>query len=145
VSESHHQALIDAPLETVWEYVGDPGRYPEWWPRVSEVRGSRFEEGVEFVQVSRTPLGRSETKFMIDRMEELREIRMHCTKSGTFAHWQLTGAQGGTFVDVTFGMEPLGAGYRMFDATFGRRFFRRWMIDSVDALGRTLQVRQTAA
>jgi uncharacterized protein YndB with AHSA1/START domain len=143
VSESRHQAVIDAPLEAVWEYVGHPKRYPEWWPRVMEVRGSRFEEGTEFVQVSRTPLGRAETTFLIDRMDELREVRMHCTKSGTFAHWQLTGAQGGTFVEVTFGMEPLGTGYRVLDATLARPFFRRWLIDSVEALGRALRVRQT--
>ena len=31
---------------------------------------------------------------------------MHCSSSGTFAHWQLTAAQGGTFVEVAFGMEP---------------------------------------
>jgi hypothetical protein len=144
VSESHHEALIDAPLEAVWAYVGDPESYPEWWPRVIEVRGARFEEGTEYVQVSRTPLGRAETTFVIDRMEDLREIRMHCTKSGTFAHWQLTAAQGGTFVDVTFGIEPLGRGYRAFDATFARAFYRRWLLDSVEALGRALRVRRTA-
>jgi hypothetical protein len=70
---------------------------------------------------------------------------MHCTKSGTFAHWQLTAAQGGTFVDVTCGMEPLGPGYRVFDATLARLFYRRWLVDSVESLGRALRARPTAA
>ena len=72
MSHSDQEALIDAPLEAVWAYVGDPESYSERWPRVIEVRGSRFEEGTEFVQVMRTPLGRAETMFLIDRMEDLR-------------------------------------------------------------------------
>ena len=36
----------------------------------------------------------------IDRLEDLREIRMRCTKTGTYAHWTLTEARGNTFVDV---------------------------------------------
>jgi uncharacterized protein YndB with AHSA1/START domain len=28
------QAVIDAPIEVVWELVGDPNRHPEWFPRV---------------------------------------------------------------------------------------------------------------
>jgi uncharacterized protein YndB with AHSA1/START domain len=33
MSEVHEQALIDAPVASVWELVGDPRRYPEWLPR----------------------------------------------------------------------------------------------------------------
>ena len=42
MSAYHQQAHIDAPLEVVWGFVGTPSRYPEWWPRVIEVRGERF-------------------------------------------------------------------------------------------------------
>ena len=69
---------------------------PDWLPRVFEIQGERFEEGAEFIQVSQQPLlGRDEAHFLIDEMDEFREIRMHCTISGMFAHWQLTEAQGG--------------------------------------------------
>jgi hypothetical protein len=92
MSEVREQALLDAPVSTVWELVGDPRRYPESLPRVFEIQGHRFEEGAEFVQVSRQPLvGRDEAHFLIDRMDD-REIRMHCTISGRFVHWQLTDA-----------------------------------------------------
>jgi uncharacterized protein YndB with AHSA1/START domain len=138
------QAVIDAPAAEVWRLVGDPRRYPEWWPRILEVRGERFEEGSEFVQVTRVPLGREETTFRIDRMEELREVRMHCTKSGTFAHWRLTDAQGGTFVEIRTGMEPFKASDRLFDLTLGRAFFRRWTADSLEALRQTLRARTAA-
>jgi hypothetical protein len=87
------------------------------------------------MQVSRQPLvGRDEAHFLIDRMDELREIRMHCTISGMFVHWQLTEAQGGTFLNVVFGMDPLRRRDRLIDFAVGRRFFRRWLAEAVESL-----------
>jgi polyketide cyclase/dehydrase/lipid transport protein len=135
MSAVHEQAQVDAPVSTVWELVGDPRRYSEWLPRVFEIQGERFEEGAEFVQVSRQPIvGRDEAHFLIDRMDELREIRMHCTISGMFVHWQLTDAQGGTFLNAEFGMDPLRRRDRLIDFTVGRRFFRRWLVEAVESL-----------
>ena len=135
MSEVHEQAVIDAPVASVWELVGDPGRYPEWLPRVFEIQGDRFEEGARFIQVSRHPLvGRDEAHFLIDELDQLREIRMHCTISGMFVHWQLTEAQGGTFVDAAFGMDPLRPRDRVIDALVARRFFRRWLSEAMDGL-----------
>jgi uncharacterized protein YndB with AHSA1/START domain len=137
MSEVHQQALLDAPVQSVWDLIADPRRYPDWLPRSLEVQGSRFEQGVEFVQVFRQPLvGRTEAHFLIDRVNELREMRMHCTTSGLFVHWQLTDAQGGTFLDAGFGMEPVRRFDRLFDPIFGRRFFDRWLAEAVDALKR---------
>src|SRR5262245_18460850 len=48
MSAYRQQALLDAPLEEVWPLVGTPARHPEWWPRVIEVRGERFEQGDEY-------------------------------------------------------------------------------------------------
>jgi putative SOS response-associated peptidase YedK len=55
MSAHRQQALLDAPLEVIWGLVGTPSRYPEWWPRVIEVRGERFEEGDEYAQASPFP------------------------------------------------------------------------------------------
>jgi uncharacterized protein YndB with AHSA1/START domain len=138
------QALLDAPASAVWELVSDPRSYPEWLPRVCEVQGERFEEGAEFVQVSHQPLfGRNEAHFRIDRMDELREIRMHCTISGMFVHWQLTDAQGGTFLNAAFGMEPIRHRDRLADFTIGRRFFRRWLVEAVEGLKRAAKQHST--
>jgi uncharacterized protein YndB with AHSA1/START domain len=135
MSEVHQQAQLDAPVSTVWELVGDPRRYPEWLPRVFEIQGERFEEGAEFIQVSRQPLmGRDEAHFLIDQMDEFREIRMHCTISGMFVHWQLTDAQGGTFLHAEFGMDPIRTRDRVVDFAIGRRFFRRWLSEAMDGL-----------
>src|SRR5919109_4258238 len=135
MSSVREQLLVDAPVPVVWDLVAEPRRYPEWLPRVFEIQGERFEEGAEFVQVSRQPLvGRSEAHFLIDHKDELREIHMHCTVSGMFVHWQLTKAAGGTFLDAEFGMDPLRARDRLIDATVGRRFFRRWLTEAIDGL-----------
>lgn len=137
MSEVHEQALLEVPVPTVWGLVANPERYPDWLPRVFEIHGERFEEGAQFIQVSRQPLkGRDEAHFLIDHLEELREIRMHCTVSGMFVHWRLTEAQGGTFVDASFGMDPRRRRDRVIDATVGRSFFRRWLSEAVTGLKR---------
>jgi hypothetical protein len=137
MSVARRQALVEAPLTSVWGLLADPSRYPEWFPRAVEFRGTRFEEGAEFVQVFKQPLaGRSEAHFLVDTVNELREARMHCTTSGLFVHWQLTDAAGGTFLDAEFGMNPVRRGDRLFDAVAGARFFRRWLDELVDSLKR---------
>jgi hypothetical protein len=134
VSAHRQQALLDAPLEVVWGLVGTPSRYPEWWPRVIEVRGERFEEGDEYAQVTKDPLGTSKTNFLLERRENLREIRMRCELTGMYANWLLTPAQGGTFVEVEIGMDPRRLGDRIFDRAVGRSYFRRWTNQSLDGL-----------
>jgi len=134
MSSVHEQRYLDCSLEELWDLVGDPSRYPEWWPSVIEVNGESYDTGEEFVQVSRMPLGRSETRYLIDERDEPQEIRMTCQTSGTFAHWRLTEAQGGTFVDFEGGMEPKSVLYRLFDETAGRIYFRRWADQSMKAL-----------
>jgi uncharacterized protein YndB with AHSA1/START domain len=144
MSAHRRQALLDAPVELIWELVGNPIRHPEWWPRVIEVQGQRFEEGDDYVQVSRSAVGKVETKFRVERLDELREIRMRCLQSGTYAHWLLTGAQGGTFVELELGMQPEGLSNRVFDKTAGRLYFRRWAEQSLDALRESVAGRERA-
>jgi hypothetical protein len=140
VSSYREQAHIDAPLEAVWDLVGTPSRYPQWWPRVIEVHGERFEEGDEYAQVTKDPIGgKSETNFLLERRVDLREIRMSCQLTGMYANWLLTAAQGGTFVEVQMGMQPRRLGDRIFDGALGRTYFRRWATESLDALREALR------
>jgi uncharacterized protein YndB with AHSA1/START domain len=134
VAEWRQHALIGAPIETVWELVGNPARHPEWWPRVVEVRGGQFEPGAAYVQVTRTPMGANETTLQIDALDDLRELSAHCRDTGTYTRWLLTPARDDTFVEAEFGMEPAGLVYRVFDATAGRLYFRRWVEASLEAL-----------
>src|SRR5262245_32417533 len=134
MSAHRQQAHLDVPLEVVWELVATPTRYPEWWPRVIEVRGERFEEGDEYAQVTKDPIGRSTTNFLLERRDNLRQIRMSCQLTGMYADWLLTPAQGGTFVEVEMGMQPRRLGDRILDRTIGRTYFRRWTSESLDGL-----------
>lgn len=128
------QAHLEAPLEAVWELVATPSRYPEWWPRVIEVHGERFEQGDEFAQVTQGPFGKINTNFLLDRRDNLREIRMTCQLSGTYADWVLTEAQGGTFVELEMGIHPRRVPDRVFASVLGRSWYRRWANSSLDGL-----------
>jgi hypothetical protein len=134
MSVCRRQALINAPPARIWDLVGDPSQHPQWWPRVIEVRGERIEEGSDYAQVTRTPSGEIKTTMHVERLDDLREIHMRCLDTGTYAHWLLTEAQGETFVDVEFGMDPTGFRGRFIDATFGWLYFRRWLDQSLAAL-----------
>lgn len=142
MSTIRRQAVIDAPVEEVWSLVGDPRRHPEWFPRVVEVNGQSFLEGEQYAQVTKQSRGSIETDFLIERLDNMREIRFACQKTGMYAHWLLTDAQGDTFVDVEMGMQPKSTGDKVFDAVLGRAYFRRWLDQSLDALrGRLAKAR----
>jgi hypothetical protein len=135
MSTCRRQALIEAPVDSIWDLIGDPRRHPEWWPRIIEIDGQRFDQGDEYVQVTRGAMGSGESRWLVEEKNDLREIHLRCQLTGTYARWHLTGAQGGTFVDLEMGMEPVGLSYKIFDSTVGPRFFRRWADQSLDALG----------
>lgn len=134
MSLQRRQALLDAPLEDVWSLIATPSRYPEWWPRVVEVGGDRFEEGDSYVQVTKTPAGKLQSHFLIERREDLREIRMSCQLTGTYADWLITPAQGGTFIELEMGMQPRRLSQKLMDAAIGKRYFQAWTEKSLDAL-----------
>jgi len=136
MSVARGQAQIEAPVEAVWELVGDPNRYPEWWPRIIESKCEGIEEGCSYKQVSKGPVGIERETIAIDRLEDCREIRIRCLDTGTYMCWQLVEARGGTFVDVEFGMEPARLPHKVFDALAGKRFYRNWLAESVAALQR---------
>jgi hypothetical protein len=145
MSAVRRQALINASPSRVWDLVGDPRRHPEWWPRVIEVRGETFDEGSNYAQVTKDPNGQIETTMKVERLENLREINMRCTNTGTYSRWLLTEAQGDTFVDVEFGMDPENLRLRIFDATVGKLYFSRWLDKSLAALKQAAAHRRSRA
>jgi uncharacterized protein YndB with AHSA1/START domain len=145
VSEARQQAFIDAPIGVVWELLEDVDRHPEWWPRVLEVKCDEdFEPGCTYREVVRGPVGKDEMVLRVDRMEDCKELLIRCVNTGTFVHWTLTEAQKGTFVDATFGMEPTKVQYRVFDWVAGKRHFRNWLEQSVEAMQRVAREHATS-
>jgi hypothetical protein len=95
--------------------------------------------------VTRTPFGNDDMELRIDALNDCEEFRIKCVNTGTFVRFGLTEARGGTFVDGRMGMEPNGLAYRVFDATAGRIYFRRWLAESLDAMAEAAQKREAAA
>jgi hypothetical protein len=125
----------------VWELLGDPSRHPEWWPRVVDVTCEGLEEGCTYRQVTKTPAGTIETDVSVERLEDCRQVDMRCLDTGTYSRWLLTEARGDTFIDAEFGMDPHGIGNRVFDLVAGKRYFRRWLEQSLDALREAVRAR----
>ena len=131
-----HQALIEAPLDDVWEVVSDPRTHEDWWPEVQNiVAGEGLGEGDEYLYSSKILPFRDavESVWVVERMEQLKEVHFRCTLSGTFARFTLTPAQGHTFVEAESGMEPTAVRWRVLGA-LGRSYFRNWVIAVLDAL-----------
>jgi hypothetical protein len=128
------QAQVDVPPEALWELVGNVERHPEWWPRVINVHCEGLEEGCSYRQVFKSPIGVVETDVSLERLDGCHELTLRCLDTGTYAHWLMAEAQGGTFIDVEFGLDPKTAKTRVFDIVAGRRYFRRWLEESIDAL-----------
>jgi uncharacterized protein YndB with AHSA1/START domain len=135
VPQLRQQALINAPITVVWEMVGDPNRHPEWWPTVVDAECEDLEQGCRYRGVVKNPFGSAvEHEFAIERLDNCREVLIRCIGTGVWNRWLLTEARGGTFVDAEFGAEPQTLGMRVFGAVAGKRYLRRWLAQSLDAL-----------
>lgn len=128
------QAQVDVPPDALWELLGNVERHPEWWPRVVGVHCEGLEQGCTYRQVLTSPIGVVETDVSVERLDDCRELTLRCLDTGTYAHWLLAAAQGGTFIDVEFGIDPKSTKTRVFDLVAGRRYFRHWLQQSIDAL-----------
>ena len=141
MSAAQKQAFIDAPVDVVWELVGDVAHHPDWWPRVVEIGGDVFEQGSRYRQVTDGLIGKDETTLEISEIDDREHLSIRCLDTGTFISFQLTEAQGGTFVDSRMGMDPQGVRNRIFDAVTGQRYFRSWLQDTLEALAQTARDR----
>jgi len=143
MSDYRVQAHLDAPLDEVWALVGNPATYPKWWPAAVEIRGETFETGDVYTQVVSIAGRRLEYSRIIDRRDELKELKWSCPTTGGFQRWLLTDVQGGTFVDMEMGIHPPALRYGLFDKTVGRRFIKRTAEQAIDGLRRTLASART--
>jgi hypothetical protein len=128
------QAHIAAPVETVWDLVGDPNRHPSWWPRMVEAECAALEQGCRYRSVVEGPFGAEEHELLIERLDGCHEISILCEGTGVTTRFLLTEAQGGTFVEGYFGIEPDSLGMKVLGALTGRRFMRAWLERSLENL-----------
>jgi hypothetical protein len=128
------QAHIDAPLETVWQLLGDPNRHPEWWPTMLEVECAALEEGCRYRGVMKGPFGQEEHELLLERLDGCREVSIQCEGTGVYTRFLLTEARGGVFVEACFGARANSIGMKVFAVLAGRRYLRGWLERSLDGL-----------
>ena len=141
---STQQSHIDAPPLTVWELVGDPNHHPDWWPEMLETDCADLEEGCRYRGVVKGFFGEDEHEMLIERLENCDEISIHCEGTGVTTRFRLTEAQGGTFVDGYFAIEPNSLGWKMVGAVAGRRFMRSWLERSLENLKQAAEQQRSA-
>lgn len=135
------QALIDAPVDSVWELIVDPARFSEWNGETVEVTGlpTHVEKGTTFEMKSKGPLGTSTTTFKVEELsEDLHEVKLRCQLSGYYSHWVLTEARGQTFADMELGVEPPSVPANAFRLVHNKRYLRRVAEQSLDGLRRAV-------
>jgi uncharacterized protein YndB with AHSA1/START domain len=128
---SRQQVHIDAAPEAIWELVGDPNRHPVWWPEMIEVECADLSEGCRYRGVVKGPFRAEEHELTIDRLDDCREVSIHCDGTGVTTRFVLTDAQGGTFVEGYFSIEPNSIGTTVIAAVAGRRLLRSWLEQSL--------------
>ena len=133
-NSSTQQAFIDAPPETIWELVGDPNRHPDWWPDVIDVECADLREGCRYRGVVKGFFRATEHDLLIERLDTCQEVCIACVGTGVTTRFVLTGAQGGTFVEGHFAIEPNSIGTKVASAVVGRRVMRSWLERSLENL-----------
>ena len=140
MGQYRQQVLIEASAEDVWREVGDPSRYPQWAGDIVEVTGlDHVEEGAKYNQLTKTPFGKTRSDFVVEQLDDMREIQVKCLLSGYYLHWLLTEAGENTFTQVEIGMDPTHLGYRAFDKTVGRRWYRNVVEETLARLREVLR------
>jgi uncharacterized protein YndB with AHSA1/START domain len=136
---SRQQVHIEAAPEAIWELVGDPNRHPDWWPDVIEVECADLRQGCRYRGVVKGPFRAEEHELLLERLDECREVSIQCVGTGVTTRFQLTDAQGGTFVEGYFAIEPNSIGQTVVAAVAGRRIMRSWLEQSLANLKRVAE------
>jgi hypothetical protein len=136
VSRCRQQTFIAAPRDVVWRLITDVERHPDWWPDVVEVDCEQIAQGCEYREVIKVPLGTAERQFRIDEFEEPERFHINCVNTGAFVDLELTSAQDGTFVQGEVGLDPKSFRFKVFDVVAGKRYFTRWLEQSLEAMRR---------
>jgi uncharacterized protein YndB with AHSA1/START domain len=134
VHSSTQQVFIEAPPETVWELVGDPNRHPDWWPRMVDVECADLRQGCRYRGVVKGLFRDAEHDLVIERLDTCQEVCISCEGTGVTTRFVLTAAQGGTFVEGRFAIEPNSIGMQVVSAVSGRRLMRSWLEQSLENL-----------
>ena len=80
-----------------------------------------------------------EHELLIESLDACREISIFCEGTGVTTRFTLAEAQGGTFVEGHFAIEPDSIGATVFGALAGRRIMSSWLQSSLENLKRAAE------
>ena len=141
-----HQALIEAPLEEVWQVVSDPNTHPDWWPEIVEVDApEELHEGDSYARTAKTMpfVDAVDSIWVVERLAELKQAQFRCTLTGTWARFTLTPAQDETYVEMEAGIDPASWKWRIAEPFLALQY-KRWLIAVLDALPAAIHSRHAA-
>jgi hypothetical protein len=130
---------IDARPDEIWDLVGDPNRHPEWWPDVVDVECADLSEGCRYRAIVKGFIRAEEHELLVERLDDCEEISIRCEGTGVTTRFLLTEAQGGTFVEGYFAIEPNSIGTKVVAGVGGRRIMRSWLERSLANLKRVAE------
>jgi hypothetical protein len=96
-----------------------------------EVDCADLSEGCRYRGVVKGPFKAEEHELTIESLDDCREVSIFCDGTGVTTRFVLTDAQGGTFVEGYFSIEPNSIGMNVIAAVTGRRFLRSWLEQSL--------------
>ena len=99
-----------------------------------EVECADLKEGCRYRGIVQGPFGSAPHDLVVDSLDDCREVSIFCDGTGVTTRFALAPAQGGTFVEGCFTIEPNTIGMKVLGAVAGRRFMRSWLESSLDNL-----------
>jgi uncharacterized protein YndB with AHSA1/START domain len=74
--------MIAAPVEELWEVIGDPHHLPRWWPRVTRVEDVEGDAFTEVMRTARGKLVRADFE-LVESDEQARSLTWEQRLAGT--------------------------------------------------------------
>ncbi len=104
-----------------------------------EAQCADIREGCRYRGVVKGPFRAAEHELLIERLDDCREVAIRCEGTGVTSRFVLADAQGGTFVEGHFAIEPNSIGTTVFATLAGRRIMSSWLQASLENLKRVAE------
>ena len=99
-----------------------------------DVECADLREGCRYRGVVKGFFRAEQHDLVIERLDTCQEVCISCQGTGVMTRFVLTAAQGGTFVEGRFAIEPNSIGMQVVSAVSGRRLMRSWLEESLQNL-----------
>ena len=104
-----------------------------------EAECADIREGCRYRGVVKGVFRTEERELLIESLDACREVSIFCEGTGVTTRFTLAEAQGGTFVEGHFAIEPDSIGATVFGALAGRRIMSSWLQSSLENLKRAAE------